>query len=152
MLVETIEDVLSWTVSFHQNLKDSLKQCSEKNTDERTQMVLNYLADHESSLEHTIKEYINSADKKALHTWCYDYLDNHSILEHGHCESPYNNNDLQHIMKETVDHHEQVLDLFSHLCGRVDTDTAQELLESVKDAEENEIKRMVQTMNRFSDI
>ena len=31
MQVETIRDVLNWTVTFHKNLKDCLKHCSEQN-------------------------------------------------------------------------------------------------------------------------
>ena len=55
-------------------------------------------------------------------------------------------------MENIVNHHEQVIELYEHLYSRVDIDSAKELLETVKSVEENEIKRMVQTANRFSDM
>ena len=57
MQVETIRDVLNWTVSFHKNLKDCLKHCSKLNNDERAQMILSYLADHEGSLARIVQGY-----------------------------------------------------------------------------------------------
>lgn len=152
MQVETIRDVLNWTVSFHKNLKDCLKHCAHLNKDERAGMILNYLADHEGSLARIVQGFVNTADKKALNTWCYDYMDKHPIIKHGHCESPYQELDMPHIMERTVANHKHVIELFEHLYSRVDTDSAKELLETIKGVEENEIKRMVQTANRFSDM
>lgn len=152
MRVETIEDVLKWTALFHQNLKNRLNKASEKNDQERARMFLDYLGDHESTLECQIREFIKRSDEKALNTLVYDYLDNQSILEHGHSDSPFKEQSLEYITGETVDLHEQVLELYSHLYDRVDTDSAEELLTEVRDLEENEIKRMVQTGNRASDL
>lgn len=152
MQVETIRDVLNWTISFHRNLKDCLLHCSKQNKDERSQMILRYLAEHEGSLERMVEGFENIADEKALNTWCYDYIDKHPIVEHGHCDSPFKEMDMSHIMEKTVNHHEQVLELYNHLYSRVDIDSAKELLETIQNVEENEIKRMVQTANRFSDM
>ncbi|PKG99542.1 ATPase [Paraglaciecola sp. MB-3u-78] len=152
MQVETIRDVLNWTVTFHKNLKDCLKHCSEQNKDERAQMTLHYLSDHEASLERIVQGFINTADKKALNTWCYDYIEKHPFIEHGHCDSPFKELDMTHIMEKTVNHHQQVIELYTHLYSRVDIDSAKELLDTIKGIEENEIKRMVQGVNRFSDM
>lgn len=54
-------------------------------------------------------------------------------------------------MDRTVGHHKHVIELFEHLYSRVDTDSARELFETTKDVEEDEIKRMIQTVSRFSD-
>lgn len=152
MQVETIRDVLNWTVSFHKNLKDCLKHCSKENKDERARMILDYVSDHEERLERLVKEFENTADEKALNTWCYDYIEKHPIIEHGHCDSPFKELDMSQIMEKTVNLHEQVIELYTHLYSRVDIDSAKELLDELKDVEENEIKRMVQSANRFSDM
>lgn len=152
MHVETIKDVLNWTVAFHENLKDCLRHCARLNNDERAKMTLQYLAEHEGSLARIIKGFANTAEAKVLNTWCYDYLDKHTIVKHGHCESPYKNSDMNHIMERTVEHHQHVIALFDHLYSRVDTDSVKELIETIKGVEEHEIKRMVQTANRFSDL
>jgi uncharacterized protein (DUF305 family) len=152
MQVETIRDVLNWTVLFHQNLKECLEHCAKQNKDERARMLLSYLADHEASLERMVQGFENDADENALSTWCYDYIAKHAIIKHGHCVSPFTALDVPHIMEKIVNHHEEVLELYTHLYSRVDIDSAKALLDKLHDVEENEIKRMVQSANRFSDM
>ena len=152
MQVETIRDVLNWTVSFHTNLKDCLTHCSTQNKDERARMVLTYLSDHEGSLARVVKGFIKTADEKALNTWCYDYMEKHPIIKHGHCDSPFKELDMAHIMEKVVNQHEQVLELYTHLYSRVDINSAKDLLDTIHDVQENEIRRMVQSANRFSDM
>ncbi|WP_258807669.1 ATPase [Pseudidiomarina sp. CB1] len=152
MQVETIRDVLHWTIAFHENLRDCLQHCAQLNKDERAKLILRYIAEHEDSLARIVKGFANTAEAKALNTWCYDYIDKHPIIHHGHCESPFQALDMPHIMEKTVDHHTHVIELFEHLHTRVDIDSAKELLQTIQNVEENEIKRMVQTANRFSDL
>lgn len=152
MQVETIKDILNWTVSFHKNLKDCLKHCAEQNKDERARMTLDYLSGHEASLERIVKGYLKAADQNSLNTWCYDYIEKHPFLAHGHCDSPFKELDMTHIMEKTVNHHDHVIELYTHLYNRVDIASAKGLLDAIKDVEENEIKRMVQAVNRFSDM
>ncbi|MFT4810112.1 MAG: hypothetical protein ACI9LX_003470 [Paraglaciecola sp.] len=152
MQVETIRDVLNWTVLFHKNLKISLKHSSKQNKDERARMILSYLSGHEESLEHIVQGLENAADEKALNTWCFDYIEKHSIIEYVHCDSLFEELDIPHIMEKIVNHHEQVIELYIHIYSRVDIDSAKKLLDAIKDIEENEIKRIVQSTNRFSDI
>jgi len=40
-----------------------------KNEDGRAKMILNYLSDHEGSLERIVQGFENAADKKVHDTW-----------------------------------------------------------------------------------
>lgn len=152
MQIETIRDVLNWTVLFHKNLKDSLNQSSKQNKDEGARMMLRYLSEHEESLENIVQGFENTADEKALNTWCFDYIEKHSIIEHVDCNSLFEELDISDIMEKIVNHHEQVIELYIHIYSRVDIESAKTLLDTIKDIEENEIKRIVQSANRFSDM
>ncbi|MBH0059177.1 ATPase [Pseudoalteromonas sp. SWXJZ94C] len=152
MQIETIRDVLNWTVLFHKNLKDSLNQSSEQNKDEGARMMLRYLSEHEESLENIVQGFENTADVKALNTWCFDYIEKHSIIERVDCNSLFEELDISDIMEKIVNHHEQVIELYIHIYSRVDIESAKTLLDTIKDIEENEIKRIVQSANRFSDM
>ncbi|WP_282131575.1 ATPase [Pseudoalteromonas aliena] len=152
MQIETIRDVLNWTVLFHKNLKDSLNQSSKQNKDEGARMMLSYLSEHEESLENIVQGLENTADEKALNTWCFDYIEKHSIIEHVDCNSLFETLDIADIMEKIVNHHEQVIELYIHIYSRVDIESAKTLLDSIKNIEENEIKRIVQSANRFSDM
>ncbi|MFT6737696.1 MAG: hypothetical protein ACJA0G_001836, partial [Kangiellaceae bacterium] len=69
-----------------------------------------------------------------------------------HCDSLFEELDMSHIMEKIVNHHEQVIELYIHIYFSVGIDSAKKLLDAIKDIEENEIKRIVQSANRFSDM
>ncbi|WP_194756362.1 ATPase [Aliidiomarina indica] len=152
MQVENLREVLVWTVAFHENLKECLRDCAKENEDERARMTLEYLVGHEESLGRIVNGFVKTAESKALNTMCYDYLEKHPIVKHGHCDSPFKSLDTDHVMEKLVDQHEQVIALYEHLYSRVDINAAKELLDAIKDVEENEIKRMVHSANRLSDM
>ena len=152
MQIETVRDVLNWTVLFHKNLKESLKRSSEQNKEEGARMILSYLSDHEEGLESIVKGLENAVDEKALNTWCFDYIEKHSIIERVDCNSLFEELDISDILEKIVNHHNQVIELYIHIYSRVDIESAKTLLDTIKDIEENEIKRIVQSINRFSDM
>ncbi|KFZ30577.1 ATPase [Pseudidiomarina salinarum] len=152
MKVESLRDVLKWTVTFHQNLKECLKECATKNEDERARLILIYLSEHEGSLERIISGFETVTNKNVLDTWCYDYLKEHKIIPHGHCDFPFSNLTMDEVVKEVTAEHKKVIALYEHLHSRVDTNSAQEFLATIQAVEEHEIRRMVQAANRFSDL
>jgi hypothetical protein len=43
---------------------------------------------HGASLERIVNGFVNTADNKALNTWCYDYIKKHPFIEHGQVAVP----------------------------------------------------------------
>ena len=69
-----------------------------------------------------------------------------------HCDSPFADLNAAQIMEVIVDQHQQVIELYRYLASRADIPSTQELLASLTSLEEHEIKRMVQSTNRFEDM
>lgn len=152
MQIETLRDVLKWTKEFHQHLSQCLSHCADKNTNTRAKMILAYLSDHEESLTKVVSGFETSGNEHALNTWCYEYVNKHPIIQHGHCDAPFSDLDAVQIMEVIVDQHQQVIELYRYLASRADIPSAQEMLTSLKSLEEQEMMRMVQSANRFEDM
>ncbi len=152
MQIETLKDVLHWSTEFHQHLSQCLSHCADKNTETRAQMVLSYLAEHESFLQKVIQGFEASGDVKALNTWCYEYVNRHPVVQHEHCDAPFGSLSVTEIMDVIVDQHNQLIELYRYLYSRADRPSMQELLQSLVSLEEHELGRMVQSVNRISDI
>lgn len=152
MQVETLKDVLVWTRKFHKNLSACLHHCTSRNENERSKMLLEYLALHEQKLSDIVSQFEESAETRALNTWCYDYLDKHPILHNTHCDVPFQTLEPDEIMATVIDQHEQVIDLYRYLYARADTEATRELMEELKTLEEREAMQMTQGANRMQEM
>jgi uncharacterized protein (DUF305 family) len=152
MQIETLKDVLHWTREFHQYLSQCLSHCANKNTDERAQMMLTYLADHEKALTKVVSRFETSGNEHALNTWCYEYEVKHPIVRQAYCDAPFADLDATQIMEVIVDLHQQVIELYRYLAAKADIPSARELMASLQSLEEHEMMRMAQSANRFGDM
>lgn len=152
MKIKTLKDVLRWTKEFHQHLSECLAHCVDKNTDERARMVLVYLSEQEKNLAEVISGFETSSPDDALNTWCYEYVNQQTIIQHAYCDAPFADLDAAQIMEVVVDQHQQVIDLYHYLSSRANIPSAQEMLESISSLEEHEMMRMMQSANRFGDM
>ncbi|MBU3068792.1 ATPase [Aestuariicella sp. G3-2] len=152
MQIETLRDVLVWTRKFHQKLSELLSESVDKHSDERTRMVLEYLADHEKSLGKVISGFEKSGDEDALNTWFNEYVNKSPMLQKMYSNTPFDDLDSTQIMDIVVEQHQQAIELYRYLVKRADIDSAREMLESLLSLEEHEIMRMTQSTNRFSDM
>lgn len=151
--IETLRDILQWTQDYHQALSDCMKHCADQNESIRAKMLLDYLADHEKKLAMVLERFAQSADKKALNTWCVEYLDKHPIIVHTPiCEGPFVKLMPGEIITQVTDQHNQIIDLYKHLLARAEIPTAKELLEQLTSLQEHQIMQMVHSANRLEDI
>lgn len=152
MQVESVKDILEWTVQFHHEFAACLKDCAKANHDERSKLLLTYLADHEKTLERIISEFEETAELNALNTWCYEYLEKHPIVKHQHHDVPYAELGTREIMSQVTQLHEQVIDMFQDLYQRAPVESEKTLLEQLFDVESHEAMRISQSANRLEDL
>lgn len=149
MKIETLKDILNWTQKFHQHLNSCLTHCADENINERYNMLLKYLADHEKVLSKVIEEFSLSDKENALNTWTYEYVNKQPIVQHVHCDAPFSALDSRQIIDVIVDQHQQVIELYRYLSTTANIPSAREILESLKSLEEHEIMRMAHSANRL---
>lgn len=152
MKVETLRDILHWTRELHEYLANCTKHCATRNEDQRAKLLLQYLADHERKLAHTLKRFEETASPKALDTWVYDYLDQYPVTRHLSCDEPYSAAGAREAMAEVMNLHEQVLALYHYLQGRADTGSMRELVDQLTELEEHQAMQMTHDANRFEDL
>ncbi|HDY85935.1 hypothetical protein LCGC14_0996180 [marine sediment metagenome] len=152
MQVETLKDLLNWTVDFHHQLSGSLADSAGENDNERAKLLLNYLAEHEQNVCKIIKEFLTNANSNALNTWCYEYLNKHSIIKHTHADAPFADFDTAKINEAVTHLHQQVITLYEDLLAQIPANSAHELLEEVFSLEQHEAMRISQSANRLEDM
>lgn len=152
MQVESVKDIVDWTVQFHHELAACLKDCAKASHEQRAKLLLTYLADHEKTLERLIAEFENTADLNALNTWCYEYVDKHPIVKHKHSDVPYAELDSRDIMAQVTQLHEQVIEMFQDLYQRAPVESEKALLKQLFEVESHEAMRISQSANRLEDL
>ncbi|SEK73006.1 ATPase [Halomonas daqiaonensis] len=152
MKIETFHDLIDWTRRLHGHLAECLKHCATRQEESRAKWLLEYLADHEATMEQTVAGFEKQADPKALHTWVYDYLSHSPITPHQACRSPYAEMSFDDICGEIFALHDQVLELYRYLEGRAEIPEARDLVRELLKLEEHESMRLAQQINRAREI
>ncbi|WP_346910915.1 ATPase [uncultured Roseibium sp.] len=152
MKVKKISDLIDWTRAMHTRLAERMADGSAHHEQEMAKMLLSYLADHETALAKMIDGFEQHADTKALNTWVYDYLEHKPIDLLRSSDTPFADMDFDEICKSMFDVHNQAIDLYRELHGRVDIPEAKELLQALLDMEEHETMRLAQQTNRMRDM
>ncbi len=152
MDIRTFRELIEWTRDLHANLARCMSHCATKNEEERAKALLDYLATHESEIEHIVNEFGRQGDTKALETRVYDYLSHNPIKTHRTCDEPYAKLDFAGISREVFDFHDQILDLYKTMVGKAEIPEAKELLQSLLTMEQNESMRLARQIGRMEDI
>lgn len=152
MSVQTIRDILHWTVRFHDNLSVCLQQDAQYHESERCVMMLEYLAEHEARLAGVLEYAEEDGNENALNTWCYEYMDNGTIVNDALPDILFYGLEIGEIIGEITDRHSQVIDLYRDLRDRVNIPEARNLLESIHVFEAHVAKQVARSANRFADM
>lgn len=134
MIAETMNDVLTITQALHRQLADNLAE-SASDAPEREKELLEYLAEHEDELARILEIFQKESDLAPLNTWFYLYTDRHSIVKRNMSQVPFAEMDANEISEEVANFHNQMIDLYSHLHERAESDSARQVLSQLLDVE-----------------
>jgi hypothetical protein len=151
MKIESMRDILNWTVQFHEQLAECLKHCSPSHS-ERTKMAMQYLLSHEKHLAVLVKSFSDKAQFGELETLFIEYLEKNPIVLNEHFDGDFKNMNDTEISAIIIDQHQQVIALYSYLKGQAVIAHHEELLNNLLKLEKQEIVLMAQGLNRFQDI
>ncbi|WP_417533133.1 ATPase [Marinobacterium stanieri] len=152
MKIETLKDVLHWTVNLHRRLARYLARYEDRVHDERAGLLLDFLEQHENRLAQVVSRFEESASDQALHTWCYEYFEKNPVLLEQIDGTDYDTADIQSVMSRIIDQHNQVIELYRYLHAQAGAASAKELLQSLITLEEHEAMQMVMGNNRLQDV
>ncbi|HAW92499.1 MULTISPECIES: ATPase [unclassified Arsukibacterium] len=151
MKIESMRDILHWTVQFHEQLANCLEHCAPTQS-ERSKMVMQYLLTHEKHLAVLVKSFSDKAQFGELETLFIEYLEKNPIVLHEHCDGEFANLTEAEISARVIDQHQQVLALYSYLKEQAAIPHHKELMNNLLELENQEIILMAQGLNRFQDM
>ncbi len=145
---KTMADVLKLTQDWHHEISKHLQSSAEDTDSERNEMLLNYLSGHEDKLSKTLATFLEKADLRALDTWLYEYTDRHKVIHQDPSDIPFSKMSNDEITGEIGQLHDQLVDLYTHLHERAESDTARDILAQLLDIEESESKTIISGAER----
>lgn len=145
---KTMADVLKLTQDWHQKMSKHLASSADATGSERNEMLLNYLSEHEDKLAKTLGTFLEKADLRALDTWFYEYTDRHKVIHQNPSDIPFSQMSNDEITGEIGQLHDQLVDLYTHLHERAESDTARGVLAQLLDIEESQSKTIISGAER----
>lgn len=152
MYTETLRNALDWTSNFHSDLQDCMQHCSEQTSDERSALLLDYLAKHEEKLAQLIAAFKQEGDTHALNTWCREHFNKKPVIEHSFNDKSVAELTPDELVEFVAFKHSQIIDLYKTLLAKAPIPGMTELLTQLVELEEHEIMTMMQGANRLQDV
>jgi len=152
MNINTLKDIIHWTRNAHAHLSEHMNRSAAETGSERSQMLLNYLAEHEQLLSNKLDSFENNGDLSALNTWCYEFIDQNPILSGTGEDAPFADMNSDAIAATLAEQHQKIITLYKHLLDQTDSESLKESLRQLVDMEEHEVMIMMQSANRLSDL
>lgn len=152
MRIESFRELLDWTSGYHLHLSQCFRQCAHMQQNERSGMLLDYLADKELHLAACVLGFKHLGEDKALNTWCTEHLDRHPLMVDAACDEDFALMNTTEIITEVEKQHQLIILLYQNLYDRSQPPKMQELLAEVRDLEVNESQQMMHGANRLEDI
>ena len=152
MRYKTVHDVLDWVKTVHSQLRKVYEYASGETQDQRTAMLLDYLAQHEAMLVKAMARYDRDAGKDVLETWC-DYNPQFPLpTEPGQLKAELDGLSTADVIDHYLRCHERLVDLYKQLAGEADTPEIEEIFSNLAQLEMREIERSVRDADRLEDI
>lgn len=152
MAIETIKDILDWGRRLHEELAHIYQTSSTETKDERTRLLLSYIADHERKLADIIANYEKHDTSGTVDSWMRDYLDKNPFMAGMREVVSFNPMDSDDVLQATVNAHQQMIKMYRDLAENAKAERLESLFENIANMESHELMRMVMTGERWSDM
>lgn len=152
MPIETIKDILDWGRSLHEELAAIYHSSAAESEDERTRLLLSYIADHENRLAEIIANYEKHDTSGRVDSWMQDYLDKNPFMAGIRDMVKFDPGNGDEVLQATISAHQQMITMYRDLAENAKSDRLETLFANIADLESNELMRMVMTGERWSDM
>lgn len=152
MEIKTYEELIDWVKNMHKLLASTLREGAEGNSNEQAQALLNYLSDHETELERITAEYERQAAPNTLHTRLYDYLTQSPVRVPDPRDSHFSTLSFDDICREIFAFHDRIINIYRSLDEQTGVDETHDLVQSLRQMEENEAMRLARQIANSQDI
>ena len=155
MSIKTFGELIDGVRLLHKHLALRLAQGASQHKEQRTSMLLEYLAAHEAAIGRVMSEFERRASSDALNTYVpylYAALEQQPEHTHSACDVRYASLSIDDISEEIFDFHNQVIEFYRHLSNEAQIPEAKQLLESLLEFEHHEAMCMARQFGSINDI
>lgn len=149
MAFRQVKELLQWVCDFHQSLSVRYARLASEQSDERMQMVLEFLADREQRMHQAMMQYLQDANPGLLSTWLID------TQEFAH---PYvldripgcpDCRDVQDILANVMAAHQMLKDMYRLRSELAQTPEEAELFNELMKNQDAEMRLQVRDIGRL---
>lgn len=146
-----IRNTLAQVREFHGQLAEYYSQLSDKATQQRIQMLLDYMSSHEQNLQISFAAYEKGASRQVLDTWvdcsrCDEIL---TICEQTQITPDLS---LDSVVKAAMDVDRCLLRFYREIAGNAKSETARDVFGNLIDMEEAELRKLAFSALQMTDI
>lgn len=153
MRFHQVKDLVTWAVGYHRRLAEQFSALAGGGVSERVRMALEYLAEHEHTMENDLTGYLNdgSDHSKVLEIWFDDPNDfpHAPVLERLpdciDCET------VQSVLSTALTAHRTLQDLYAHRAELAGISDEKAFFEALANGHEAEVRRIARDMQRLED-
>ncbi|MFW5825649.1 MAG: ATPase, partial [Marinobacter sp.] len=146
------EELIDWVRNMHGLLARTLEEGAADNRNEQAQALMNYLARHEKELERITGEYERQAAPNTLHTRLYDYLTRSPMKVPDPRDSNFASLGFDDICREIFGFHDRIIEIYRSLAEQTGIPETSELVNSLREMEENEAMRLARQVASSQDM
>lgn len=129
-----VRDVLQHVRTFHRRLREYYEDASEQTSNERIELLLEFLSDHEKDLERGLSRYEPQAAEGILNTWMQYVPDD--VLERAFAEIPlHEDSSEEEIIDAATRFIDALVDLYATLVQSTEAPRVKELFASLLELE-----------------
>lgn len=144
-------DFIDFVKNLHHEIKEYCEKIYDNSDSEKVKMVLGYVAEHERKMEETLREYENGLSKSIEETW-YQFIE---LPEKPSCLKNMEFNPTMSI-DDVINFVSKVdmclVKLYQKLAEISVSEEAQKIFDNLANMESNELRKVVQNIQRVDDI
>ncbi len=153
MRFHQVKELVHWAADYHQRLAEHYAKHAGDDVKERVRMALEYLANHERTLQANLEDYFtDGSDHHAvLDTWFDDPADfpHLPVLDRlpgcMDCES------VQDVLATALTTHKTLQDLYRHRADRASIEEEREFFAALAAGHDGEVRRLARDIQRLED-
>ncbi|MDR5887391.1 2-hydroxyacyl-CoA dehydratase [Vreelandella janggokensis] len=145
MRYNQVKDLIVWVEAYHGRLSEQYRAKAGAAESERLQMVLNYLADHETRMQAGLRAIFDESHEKrdVLDTWFDDPNDFPQPPQLEQLADKPVGNSIESVMESAVEAHRTLEALYRHRVDRAVIEPEAEFFNALAEGHNAELRRIV---------
>ncbi|WP_192036431.1 2-hydroxyacyl-CoA dehydratase [Halomonas sp. YLGW01] len=153
MRFHQVRELVHWAADYHGQLAEHYGQRAKGKVSERVRMALEYLANHERTLQANLEVYFDdgSDHRGVLDTWFDDPADFPHLPVLDRLPESMSCDSVQDVLATALTAHKTLQDLYRHRADRASIEEEREFFSALAEGHDGEVRRLARDIQRLED-